>query len=91
MLRFTHRTNSAELGRPFCEYLQDCSTQRTIRFGQTQRLITYPENRSDSLITSSEEHRNILNNCRQQTNRGYRRLTVIMTKTNDDAHVLLLS
>jgi len=85
ILRFTHRTNSGELGRPFREYLPDCPTQRIIHFGQSQRLITYPENLSDSL-RSSEEHQN---NCHQQTNQRYRRLTVIMGKTNDNAHVSL--
>ncbi len=77
MSRLTHRTNSAELGRPFREYLPDCPSNRRISFGPPRRLTAYPGNQRDSLTKNIQKHSNNLNERQQRrsstrTNRGYR-------------------
>ncbi len=74
MSPLTHRTNSADLGRPFLEYLQDCPSNRKISFVSPRRLTAIPETQRDSFMKSCQRHPNTLCERHQRicsTNQGY--------------------
>jgi hypothetical protein len=66
MSRLTHRANSADLGRPFLEYLQDCPSNRRISFAPPRRLTPYsgnPKEKYSENLTEPQQRR---------TSRGHR-------------------
>jgi hypothetical protein len=95
--RFTHRTNSAKLGRPTLENPCNGLQHQIIHFGLPKRPGMSLRSQSDSFTKSADEHHTILNNRHRRTistslprmNRDHQPLNVVMTKTSEGAHVIL--
>lgn len=95
--RIIRRTDSTKLGRPIPNKRPDGSQHQVIHFGPRKRTITSGDSQTDSFIKTADDHHNICSNRHPRTsstsagraNREHQPLTVMMTKSNDNTHVVL--
>lgn len=95
--RIIRRNDSTKLGRPIPNKRPDGSQHQVIHFGPRKRTMTSIDSQTDSFIKTADDHHSICNNRHPRTsstsagrtNREHQPLAVMMTKSNDNAHVML--
>lgn len=98
MFRFTRRENSAKIGRPILDNMDQSAQYRIIHFGSKKQSITSPASQTDSLVKNVEEHHSITKTYPQRTRSTslsrlnhdqHKPLTVIMNKANETIYTSL--